>query len=208
MTAPATVPTPVTQTPHNTTIRGGAWITWESGKSDVIRGMSVAVIRRRTPTALLSPKLTEAIAKATSIIEKEKAGRDRYINGAHVVDNIPTDREKAAEAALGIIRQALDTATTTGGLDVRDLIALYRRTTQAGDPLFKWEECVAVVAGGKSNIDGKYEIQDVPVGDFYLIASSSAGSGALHWFVPISCTGADLPLDLSTDNAEKPARLP
>jgi hypothetical protein len=57
------------------------------------------------------------------------------------------------------------------------------------------------VAEGKTGIDGKYQIPNVPGGSYYLYAEIDTPTLSATWLIPIKISGNDLAIDLDNDNA-------
>lgn len=85
----------------------------------------------------------------------------------------------------------------------QDALEAYRFCREFA-PLINFSACAKGAATGiegKTDINGKYEIKDVPSGNYYLYASINTQSLSADWLIPITVDGNVVDADIDNDSA-------
>jgi len=73
----------------------------------------------------------------------------------------------------------------------KEMVALFYRTLSS-----------AAVANSVTSVDGKYEMKDVPDGDYVLYASRTVGDSVVDWAMRVTVDGQDIAIDLHNGTAK------
>lgn len=154
-------------------IRGGAWLTRAYGGSDVLRGLAVYLC---TPFISMSDIDTEEFHEMMRPLER--------LSGNQVMKLLQQWPENEVP-----------------------IVALYPigRVARLRGYEYFWPSVVAktLVAEGYTDINGNYEIREVPPGQYVLYAAHVTDISTVEWLIPVTLMGGrELRVDLCNDNAE------
>jgi hypothetical protein len=155
-------------------IKGGAWVTKQAGNSDIVRGMEVVLMRKLIKRSLLDKWL---------MTFEQKKGKNKIIHIAlsSILDAKPDDE-------VDIRPLLLDCRSTSDTLD--------QLTEDLAWPAAALHASETVVV---TDIDGKYEIKDVPGNDYYVYASYSTAYNYIDWLIPVTISSPE-PLKVDLHN--------
>jgi hypothetical protein len=144
-------------------LRGGAWVTKTDGQSDILRGLSVSVVRTRIPRRELD-KVLEVIKG-----DKDLADETSLLGLFRQPADAMMDLEK--------VHQALNLAYWEHGDTAIKAIRL------SHDKVWPLIVKQALVVETVASIDGKYEIKSLKGGHYLLHARHVANYGVLEWLI-------------------------
>jgi len=201
-------------------IKGGAWLTKESGRSETLRGLKISVLRSPgTNQQLLdmlyaviddySLRLTEAKKK---LADNEKEARTSLNpNDEYYQDKVRSSKIDVnwLQKTLTSLQDQLAIASNVEGsvpVDMATIYALY--PTLPSIPTAKeikvWAAIRSQQIAGRvhTDVDGKYSIE-VTGGYYYLDATFYSSGAEVNWFVPVRVGDAkDIAVDLHNENAQ------
>lgn len=193
-------------------ITGAAWLTTNGGSSNLMRGMSIAVLAPRIRCTLVAQKVTPYIPKWRALAQSYRKlaadSRNSAAEDATLGVEIQADDEKSAKEVDARAAQCEGTArrlqrwvqTAQGEMDLADAYKLLK--TASTDGVVDLPLSNIIVAEATTNVDGKYVIASVPPGRYYLYGVFGSSTTLVVWLVPVSLvSGQELQVDLYNDNA-------
>jgi len=199
-------------------VAGSAWVTRGNGLSDTQRGMRISLLKptvdKRTMTAALQATAKTLDALAVHLQKEADEIRKKFV-GLHpgvynpwqaggtspVNPHVAKADEAAAVAAKAAsVRSRIRTLParmTT--VEFHKLLADYAPT---GVPDFAATVAALHVADATTDGEGKFKIEDVVNGDYFLYAQAGKNGFFLDWVVPVKVIGGEVAKqDMSSDNA-------
>jgi len=195
---PATLPASFTGS-----ISGSSWISKDGVSSDIQRGLTISVIRGTATKAAVVQCLDVEIdyrldsAKqndATAADLRKNAGPD-FDPGKEYADDAARDRQVAAD-----IRRAITQLPAQMGVnEAHKVIAFYAYNFRSN---FDAVVASSLVKRERTDADGKYTIDGISEGDYFLYAEIHTPSLFVDWVVPVHvAAGTTVKVDLFNDNA-------
>lgn len=180
-------------------VTGGAWIVNKLGKSDIIRGLNVYLINLKMPRDELSRPI-----EAFEFITREQAKKTQDSHSAAFTRLADHFAEMGRQPSTDKIDMAyfytLARQAAIGDESTRSNNGKFRAITQ--DDL--WTVLVPKVSAAKaiSNIDGKYQFENVPGGRYFIYSLYATEHALVEWVVPLEvATTSPIAKDLFNDNA-------
>jgi TolA-binding protein len=183
----------------STIISGAAWIVRQTGASDVLRGISVWVVRVNLPSSFVINGIEKSIPWWEQDAKRNQDAAKPYAKGGYIessdsykmyMDDAAKDNEKI-QHLRGVERSLPAIIETQKAFDI------LKDASWVGVPNFS----APIVAEGKTDVDGKYTISNLPVGRYYLYASMGDTSPYMDWLIPVQAVGGSIKIDLYNDNA-------
>ncbi|MGD0140838.1 MAG: hypothetical protein ABSD28_18395 [Tepidisphaeraceae bacterium] len=212
-TAPiATIPVPIVQPvvaqrpPVLGKIVGSAWSVKNDGTSSLFRGLPLVVLSRETSDI---PSLVECLKKQQSDYESlitnyQGMAADQiklYGPGGELhgmaEPNLYTKEINDLKANVADIKAMIADVQTKATID---RLEAFRLSKQYGGPHLDMSG--TPVGEGRTNVDGKFEIDNIPAGDYYLVSFFGSETLVMDWIEPIHIDSESAKsLDLFNDNA-------
>jgi hypothetical protein len=199
-------PQPITQAPVVFgTVMGSAWVSKEDGTSDLQRGLAISVLRTRVGRPAVAKSLDVIAAGWQSDIDDNLAQAAEYRkNETGLSDYDPgkiwddaADDDKRGLAAVKAAAQNLPDE-----LDLKDAMALDKNLAQFNIPQFGPIVSECSIRDARTDADGKYRFDDVPIGDYYVHAAIDTKAFYIEWIVPVHVDGKSIDkVDIYNDNA-------
>jgi hypothetical protein len=216
--ATALVPTPppaapIQAPPRLGSLAGSAWLTTNSGASNLMRGLNVAVLtptidsRPIVATALAGiPDLQKEIEACNSMIADEKKLDAETNQPGNADDLLKNDEDvlTADQARIARIQRLASNPPPTLTLEQAYSFLKDGTVTRAKreDEIPSLPLAGIIVKSTKTNVDGKYTITDLAPGNYYVYAVFGSSSMGVDWLVPIQINGGEeKTVDLDNDNA-------
>jgi hypothetical protein len=180
-------------------IAGSACTSRNDGSSDLQRGLQVSVIWGPIRRPVLAQCLQREIEKWEEDAAQNKSrATDRltgWISAEFYENEARKDREKV-EGIKGVISQL------PAEMGVKEADEFLAASVLSGLPAFGDVIIANSVATGRTDADGRYTIESVPEGDYFLFAEIETRSFLRQWLVPVHVTaGTMTKVDLFDDNA-------
>ena len=203
VTATPPIPPPA---PVNATISGSSWITRNNGGSDLMRGMRVCVMPKkidaRPIVSLVSelvPQWEESVTVWEGFAKDEDKSRKEHPEIYKDSPNPVQEDLVRSQNNVQILRRFLQSAPTE--MDTLDAYVLLNRRYCTGQHRFDVLVPDAV-AETKTNVEGRYALQNVPGGSYYLYAAVETSNILVEWMIPLNVTSnGPIQIDLFNDNA-------
>jgi hypothetical protein len=204
------VPSPPTPTkpPAYGTVSGAAWTVKNDGTSNLMRGLPLAVIPRSSAdvASLISYLNNQEKGWKESVASYEKMATDEANRPAEYRSDQALEIFKKdlsdGKAMVAAIERTIRDLRQKAGLDRREAFMLEKQFQYYSTSLPTVGLSGKEVASGKTNVDGKYSITSVPVGDYYLVSSFGTASFVMDWIEPIHVSENQVTsVDLYNDNA-------
>ena len=198
-------------------IEGGAWIVKSGGQSDLLRGLTVYILKPVVDTELITSELKQLREECAKTVKMQNELADDYSNDSDLQEYVPVARAGAKAAKIdGEVTDSMLSKSST--VKINQLHKLkhqlykinYATNTKAIQLLgiqnfsFLWESIVGkfLASKGVSGIDGNYSIPNVTSGEYILYACASSEAYYVEWFFPVSIVGGQTTkVDLFNDNA-------
>jgi len=165
-------------------LAGGAWVIKGGGQSDILRGLSIYVLR----SEVARRELDDAVS-----VMKRQPDFDQF--GGDATDlhaRPPDDRVRLAWLFRGVRHRKQD--DDSGGARIRRI---------EHDRVWPVIAASAVAAEAETNIDGKYKIPELKGGKYLVYALHQTSFSLIEWLVPLEITQpGEVTLDLYNKNAE------
>lgn len=171
------------------TITGGAYFSESPGKSEILRGLQIALCRPTFKSEVATS--LERFSSCQASTEKAQGN----INLAFIQSGGLVSLQLLSLMKFSQIAPSMCYNTEKTDLQVLDMVAA--------------KTAIKVV---RSDVEGKFEIQDIPPGEHLLCATNWTPSSAAYWLVPISVINTKpIHIDLNNYNMTaslKPVSLP
>lgn len=197
----ATAPPPATL--QTASITGSAWLSKNGGESDLLRGLHVQILAMHAdPQAVGDSLREEAIAFDQAADEQDEFSKgfredDEY--GKKVVLEYKTQAKQYRDVAAFM---RVSAGKIRPNITLDDAYKVLVAAARFGSPSFKRVALAATVLDVKADVNGKYQLSQVPSGHYYLHALLDTKSFYAEWLIPIVVTpDADMKIDLDNDNA-------
>lgn len=189
------------ETEKSTIIKGGAWIINKSGRSDILRGLQINLLKKE-----VLPKELQAEYKRILLLRLE------------ILESCFSKSESTREVGLKVCRERKDKianaesfadftklSESQPSMDLHGLFndLLLPEPSQAKYFITKFMETPRVCQTA-TDIDGKYEmtIKGAHSGDYYIYAESKNDVFYVRWIVPLKISdGAIINVNLDNSNA-------
>jgi len=206
-------------------IQGGAWVIKGGGQSELIRGLTVYVLKPEVPASSVASQLRDLSSTCTRIQAKCLQTADEWsrpvpftYGGGYsdMTSYVPSCRsraaamEKAAQSATAFLSHKTPLDVNTLFMMIRDCNNGYPGAKSQSivisnikaDAIWPGIMNQALVAKGTTGIDGKYSIQQVPPGQYLVYARTSTAFFLIEWCQETKVTGGQsVQLDFFNDNA-------
>jgi hypothetical protein len=165
-------------------LTGGAWVIKGGGQSDILRGLSIFVLR----SELARRELDDAVAEMKRQPDFEDFGE----SAVRLASRPPDDRIDLQWYLNAVrYRKHSDDSNNKKMLQIRyDTV---------------WPKFVkaALVAEAETNIDGKYKVPEIKGGKYLVYALHETRFGLIEWLLPLEIKRpGEVTLDLYNKNAE------
>jgi len=191
-------PTPVVNTTPPVsrvgTISGTVWLSRNNGSSDIQRGLTISVIRGTVG----QPLLARCLQKELVALQKSEA-EFKSIGGESALKEANEMRRK-----IGEVQRAVDQLPAQMGvLQAQSLLKNYAPFGRYGVSLFSAEVVPAnTVKQVRTGADGKYTVDGLADGDYFLHAFIDTDVIFVEWIAPVHVTaGTTASVDMFNDNA-------
>ena len=198
-------PTP----PTTRSISGSVWLTKKNGSSDIMRGMTVAILQQTiegkdvAEAMLLEVPKWEKLAKDYRDMAADcRKNMEKYEFSTGDWAKMAKDEEAEADKKDKMATKLREIASHPPA--VYDTLEAYRLLKEGstcqylvGLPLSG-----IMVQSTTTNVDGKYRLTNVQAGKYYLYGISGSEAYVVEWIIPITVGLQDVTLDLFNDNAE------
>jgi len=192
-TGPLAARPPTPPSPPVGTISGAAWLNRNNGSSDIQRGLTISVIRGKVAKPLLRSCLEK------EIVALQKQAADFEASSGSDSAQAKEDHRKIAEvqSAIGQLPNQM------GVQEVQTLLRNCAPFGRYGVSLFSAEVVPAnTVKQARTGLEGKYTIDGLADGDYFLHAFINTDVVFVEWIIPVNVTaGATATVDLFNDNA-------
>ena len=180
------------------TLSGVAWIVRNGGTSDVQRSLHVLIVR-----PVVNRESLAAILRGQAAYEQEQS--QEAIKSAKRFESSPDIKKEYLDKANEHSRQSKTTIALIRSLPLQMKMDDARDFSKKNAPMMSFAGCPesAIVAQGKTDIDGKYSIPNIRTGDYYLYAHINTNVLSAEWLLPIHVEGDAQKIDLDNDNASK-----
>ncbi|MDR3633583.1 MAG: hypothetical protein P4L84_07085 [Isosphaeraceae bacterium] len=163
---------------------GGAWVIKGGGQSDILRGLSIYVLRAEVARR----ELDEAVRVMKSQPDFDQFGGD----ATGLPSRPPDDRVSLEWLFRGVRYRKNDDAS--GNVRMRRI---------KNDSVWRAIAKTAVAATAETNIDGKYKIPEVKGGKYLVYAIHDTSFSLIEWLVPLEIAHpGEVTLDLYNKNSE------
>jgi sRNA-binding protein len=192
-------------------LAGAAWITRGNGQSEILRGMHVYLLRPRLPKENIDPIYQDVQKLLDASVEDIRRWQGNFQRNVRYSENLFNENLKAVES----IRNDLLTNPDARG-DVAKLFKAIRTAQVARentDPIGVvshyaqdkiWPKIVAsaAVMRTETNIEGKYEIVEIPWGTYYVYAVNESAFSIVEWLPSCNVTdSASYSFNFQNNNA-------
>jgi hypothetical protein len=171
---------------------GGAWVINKLGKSDILRGLEIAVLKRYVDAGAIADVLKEA--------------RSRAAFSPSFYRSSTADKHSADESAERLLLLA-----PKHPVDLREVYKICRTAAYGsrnfdgviGDAL--WPRVVAKLQVRKANtsIEARYKLEGIKGGQYYLYAMHSTSHALVEWMSPITVDkSGDVSFDFFNGSAD------
>ena len=175
-------------------ISGSVWLSRNNGSSDIQRGLAISVIRGTVGQPLLARCLQkELVALQKSETNFTSIGSESALKEANEMRGKIVD----AQRTVGQL------SAQTGVLEAQSLLKNYAPFGRYGVSLFSAEVVPAnTVKQVRTGADGKYTIDGLAEGDYFLHAFINTDVIFVEWIAPVHVTaGTTASVDMFNDNA-------
>jgi hypothetical protein len=197
-------PTP----PTTRSISGSVWLTKKNGSSDIMRGMTVALLQQTVAgkdvaeAMLLEVPKWEKLAKDYRDMAADcRKNMEKYEFSTGDWAKMAKDEEAEADKKDKMATKLREIASHPPA--VYDTLEAYRLLKEAstnrvvGLPLSG-----IMLQSTTTNVDGKYRLTNVQAGKYYLYGISGSEEYLVEWITPVTVESQDVSSDLFNDNAE------
>jgi hypothetical protein len=169
----------------NASVVGGAWITKGGGQSDILRGLSIYVLRSEVARRRLD---------AAVIVMQQQPDFDKFGADAKDLPTRPPDDRVDLERVFKGVRHRNDSNLSSSSAK---MIRIKK------DVVWPQIALAALVTAVKTDIDGKYKIPKIKGGNYLVYAVSETSFSTIEWLVPLEIDRPEeVNLDLYNENAE------
>ena len=204
-------------------VSGAAWTVKNDGTSNLMRGIPIIIVEKETTDV---PKLIGHLKKvkngwvALAKLCNEEAERKRNDPGnANLSDggkymrslaDKDADEADSCDAKAKAIQKRVDQLSGTTSIDRLRALELEKQDLESDKHTVDVLPEVLTGGGqngtnfgsGKTNVDGKFVLDMVPPGDYYLVSCFASATLIIEWIVPIHVVGnKETTVDLDSDNA-------
>ena len=206
------------------TLKGDAWITRKLGTSDIIRGLPIILMKQQMPKAELAKAIeTLKIIPRLHLFVTHALPRptESHANDTHAEEVL--SREENLYSNLVTVLDDLSAKPDGELIDVMQLYAISRteyeisRAEFAGGEQIKekpfdfdffgrldfWPKAVAEIKHyiAYTNVDGKYRLENVQGGRYYLYSTYRTAFSIAEWMIPLELDSSEKTVDLFNANA-------
>jgi len=189
-------PPPEPVTPKIGSISGNVWVNKEDGSSDLLRGIHVEVLRTEVSGRVIQDiLLTEARDWQKDADANRKKASDGFIS-----DFYRSEAEKDQHSAD--LAKSTAQRVPTRNVDLLTSYQVAQKCAKYELPAFEPAISETAVADTRSDVQGKFELANIPAGNYYLHAASGSRVFYIEWLIPVTVkAGQDVKVDVFNENA-------
>ena len=185
--------------PPTYSISGYSWIRRNDGSSELQRGLHIQLLPATVPISAINDTL-ELTAKS---LDKEY-DRERKMaeETAKITESTP-DLELANKFyGRPAAQLRANESKQTGVYRTDDAYKFVREASGSsfGIPPFTHAANATKLQEAKTDVDGKFKLEKVPDGNYFLYASINTPAVFVEWLVPVTVKGSDQSVTLDNDN--------
>lgn len=182
------------------TVSGSAWVIRGNASSDLLRGLQIEIIKPNASRSAAARVIQAEVDAAELDAKNWRELADRYRGDSFMQDSVRSDDDRADEARARAQKLRAAISQLTGEMPVDELFRLCQRPPSGGvslNPVIE-ESAVARVT---TDAEGKYSVEDLSNGKYFIHAVFITELHAVQWLVPVTVSGNDVKIDLFNDNA-------
>lgn len=193
------------------TISGGVWVIKGGGASDILRGLDIYLCQSELPKSEVKDILQELSDKFLKESESHERSAEKQTFLADSSRNW-AKKYKAAYDLTQLLLQREDTAKISLEA-IHGLIIIANESSYSeeftfsnikGDMILTKLIAKAIVTKATTDIDGKYQIENISGGEYVLYAISMSSFSIIDWMVPVEIKQEEnIKIDLYNQNAAR-----
>ena len=189
----------ITPEPAKHSITGYSWLNQNGGASNIQRGLHIELLPATVPIRVVNETLELGAVALDKEYEREKKNAEDLAKYSFEPSSSPDlslantlYRDPAANLRANESKQ-------TGIYNTDDAYKFIGKLPDA--PPFIHAANAIKLQEVKTDVSGKYAINDVVDGDYFLYACINTPALFAEWVVPVTVKGADVSITLDNDNA-------